>query len=80
MLFYTGNEFPKWRNHILMGSLAGTALWRIQFDGDKEIRRERLLGELAERIRDVEQGPDGMLYLLSDSGKLLRISPFPQRP
>jgi aldose sugar dehydrogenase len=80
MLFYTGTEFPKWRNHILMGSLAGTALWRIQFDGDKEIRRERLLGDLAERIRDVEQGPDGMLYLLSDSGKLLRISPFPERP
>ena len=80
MLFYTGPEFPKWRNHILMGSLAGTALWRIQFDGDTEVRRERLLGELGERIRDVEQGPDGLIYLLTDSGKLLRISPAPEKP
>jgi aldose sugar dehydrogenase len=80
MLFYTGTEFPKWRNQVLMGSLAGTALWRIQFDGDREVRRERLLGNLGERIRDVEQGPDGMVYLLSDSGKLLRISPFSDKP
>ena len=80
MIFYTGPEFPKWQNHILMGSLAGTALWRIQFDGDKEVRRERLLGELGERIRDVEQGPDGLIYLLTDSGKLLRISRIPDRP
>ncbi len=80
LLFYTGPEFPKWRNHILMGSLAGTALWRIQFDADREIKRERLLGELGERIRDVEQGPDGRVYLLSDSGKLLKISRLPGRP
>jgi glucose/arabinose dehydrogenase len=80
LLFYTGPEFPKWRNHILMGSLAGTALWRIQFDTDREIKRERLLGELGERIRDVEQGPDGRVYLLSDSGKLLKISRLPGRP
>ena len=80
MIFYTGPEFPKWQNHILMGSLAGTALWRIQFDGDTEVRRERLLGELGERIRDVEQGPDGLIYLLTDSGKLLRISRIPDRP
>jgi glucose/arabinose dehydrogenase len=75
MLFYTGYAFPKWRNQVLMGSLAGTALWRVQFDGDKEIRRERLLGELGERIRDVEQGPDGALYMVTDSGKLLRLNP-----
>jgi len=80
MIFYTGPKFPKWQNHILMGSLAGTALWRIQFDGDTEVRRERLLGELGERIRDVEQGPDGLIYLLTDSGKLLRISRIPDRP
>lgn len=80
MLFYTGAEFPKWRNQVLMGSLAGTALWRIQFDGDREVRRERLLGDLGERIRDVEQGPDGLVYLLTDSGKLLRISSAPDRP
>jgi glucose/arabinose dehydrogenase len=77
MLFYTGNAFPKWRNQVLMGALAGTALWRIAFDGDKEIRRERLLADLGERIRDVEQGPDGFLYLITDSGKLLQVKPLP---
>ena len=77
MLFYTGMEFPKWRNQVLMGSLAGTALWRIAFDGDKEIRRERLLGDLGERIRDVEQGPDGAVFLITDSGKLLRLESMP---
>lgn len=80
MLFYTGAEFPQWRNQVLMGALGGTALWRIQFDGDKEVRRERLLGDLGERIRDVEQGPDGRVYLLSDSGKLLKVSRIPDRP
>ncbi len=80
MLFYTGTEFPKWRNQVLMGTLAGTALWRVRFEGDKEIRRERLLGDLGERIRDVEQGMDGSVYLVSDSGKLLKISRIPDRP
>jgi glucose/arabinose dehydrogenase len=80
MLFYTGAEFPQWRNQVLMGALAGAALWRVRFDDDKEIRRERLLGDLGERIRDVEQGPDGSVYLLSDSGKLLKISRLPDRP
>lgn len=80
MLFYTGTEFPKWRNQVLMGTLAGTALWRVRFEGHKEIRRERLLGDLGERIRDVEQGMDGSVYLVSDSGKLLKISRIPDRP
>jgi aldose sugar dehydrogenase len=75
MLFYTGKAFPKWRHQVLMGSLAGTALWHLEFDGDREVRRERLLGELGERIRDVEQGPDGLLYLITDSGKLLQLKP-----
>ena len=75
MLFYTGHTFPKWRNHVLMGSLAGTALWRIEFDGSREVRRERLLADLGERIRDVEQGSDGLVYLITDSGKLLQLEP-----
>ncbi len=77
MLFYTGHTFPKWRNHVLMGSLAGTALWRIEFDGGLEVRRERLLADLGERIRDLEQGPDGLVYLITDSGKLLRLEAVP---
>lgn len=76
-IFYSGPAFPKWQGHVLMGSLAGTALWRVQYAGEKEIRRERLLADLGERIRNVEQGPDGMAYLLTDSGKLLKISPLP---
>lgn len=74
MIFYTGNIFTKWTNNVFVGALAGTALWRVQFSGNKEIRREKILAEMQERIRDVEQGPDGMIYLLTDSGKLLRLS------
>jgi len=74
LIFYSGQTFPKWQGHVLMGTLAGTALWRLQFSGIREVKRERLLAELGERIRDVEQGPDGMVYLLTDSGKLLRLS------
>ncbi|MFM6987287.1 MAG: PQQ-dependent sugar dehydrogenase [Arenimonas sp.] len=72
-LFYTGKAFPAWNNDVLMGSLAGQSLWRLRFDGDRETVRERLLTDVGERIRDIEQGPDGFLYLLTDSGKLLQI-------
>ncbi len=74
MMFYTGKYFPKWNDNVFVGALAGTALWRLQYSGTKEIGREKLLAELQERIRDVEQGPDGMIYVLTDSGKLLKIS------
>ena len=59
-----------------MGALAGQALWRLQMDGANVVGRERLLATRNERIRDVRQGPDGRLYLLTDggSGKLLRVS------
>ena len=57
----------------LLGALAGTALWRVQLDGTREVARERLLGDLGERIRLVRQGPDGWFYLLTDSGKLIRV-------
>jgi glucose/arabinose dehydrogenase len=56
-----------------MGALAGLALWRIELNGNAEVARERLFADLAERIRDVEQGPDGWIYLLTDSGKLIQI-------
>ena len=76
LIFYTGDKFPEYRGHLFSGALAGTALWRIVLaaDGKSEIFRERLLANLGERIRDVRQGPDGWLYLLTDSGKLLRVS------
>jgi glucose/arabinose dehydrogenase len=73
LLFYTGTRFPQWQGNVFLGALAGTALWRVELRGNAEVARERLLGDLGERIRDVRQGPDGFLYLLTDGGKLLQL-------
>ena len=73
LLFYTGDGFPHWKGNAFLGALAGTALWRVELDGDREVARERLLSELGERIRDVRQGPDGWIYLLTDGGKLIQL-------
>ncbi|MFZ5466950.1 MAG: PQQ-dependent sugar dehydrogenase [Pseudomonadota bacterium] len=73
MIFYTGSGFPQWAGQVFMGTLAGRALWRIKLEGDAEAAREPLFEELGERIRDVEQGPDGWIYLLTDSGKLIQV-------
>jgi|CXWL01.1.fsa_nt_gi glucose/arabinose dehydrogenase len=75
MAFYTGSRYPEWRGHLFVGALAGRALWRIELNGTAVIQREALLTGLGERIRDVRQGPDGWLYLLTDSadGRILRV-------
>ena len=73
MIFYTGSGFPSWQGDVFISALAGTALWHIQLDGDTEVMREAFFTELRERIRDVEQGPDGWIYLLTDSGKLIQV-------
>jgi glucose/arabinose dehydrogenase len=73
LLFYTGSRFPQWQGDIFMGALAGRALWRVRLNAGIEVERERLFSDLGERIRDVEQGPDGWIYLLTDSGKLIQI-------
>jgi glucose/arabinose dehydrogenase len=73
LTFYTGDKFPEWRGNLFLGALAGTALWRVVLDGNVEVSRERLFAELGERIRCVKQGPDGWLYVLTGSGKLMRI-------
>jgi glucose/arabinose dehydrogenase len=73
MIFYTGNGFPQWKGNVFIGALAGKALWRLQLNENTEVTREQLFSELNERIRDVEQGPDGWIYLLTDSGKLIQI-------
>jgi glucose/arabinose dehydrogenase len=84
MAFYTGDRFPKWKGDVFVGSLRtgeipGTGhLERILFNEKmEELRRESLLTELRQRIRDVRQGPDGLLYLLTDEkeGAVLRIEP-----
>lgn len=77
LAFYTGDKFPEFRGNLFSGALAGTALWRVVLGGPQgksEVFRERLLANLGERIRDVRQGPDGWIYLLTDSGKLLRVT------
>lgn len=84
MAVYTGDRFPKWKDNVFVGSMRtgeipGTGhLERIVFNKKtEELRRESLLGELHQRIREVRQGPDGYLYLLTDEddGALLRIEP-----
>jgi glucose/arabinose dehydrogenase len=77
MAFYTGDKFPGWRGSVLVGALAGSLVARLELDGDKVVREERILTELGERIRDVRQGPDGLVYLLTDSpqGRILRLRP-----
>ncbi|MBN9600904.1 MAG: PQQ-dependent sugar dehydrogenase [Afipia sp.] len=77
MAFYTGTLFPKWRGSLFTGALAGQMLVRLSLDGDKVTGEERLLQNLNERIRDVRQGPDGALWLLTDAsaGRILRVAP-----
>jgi glucose/arabinose dehydrogenase len=78
MLFYTGDKFPKWQGSAFVGGLASQQLSRLAMDGNKVTGEEVLLkGVLNQRVRDVEQGPDGYIYLLTDedNGKLLRLEP-----
>jgi aldose sugar dehydrogenase len=77
MAFYTGDAFPAWKGQLLVGALAGTAVWRLVLDGNRVVARTRLDAPRDERIRDLRQGPDGLIYLLTDSGKLLRLQPQP---
>ncbi len=77
MTFYTGERFPHWRGNLFVGSLKFQMLARLELDGSKIVREERLIqGELG-RIRDVRTGPDGYIYLLTDApdGVLARIEP-----
>jgi len=69
MAFYDGDRFKAWQHNVFIGALASQALIRLQFDGDQVVHEERLLGELKARIRDVRQGPDGYLYVLTDEDK-----------
>jgi glucose/arabinose dehydrogenase len=77
MAFYTGKLFPKWNGSLFTGALAGKMLVRLSLNGNAVTGEERLLQNLYERIRDVRQGPDGALWLLTDNpaGRILRVSP-----
>lgn len=82
MAFYTGDRFPGWRGNLFVGALKFQMLVRLELDGERVVREERLLTGREGRIRDVRQGPDGLLYLLTDApdGKLLRIEPVATKP
>jgi glucose/arabinose dehydrogenase len=75
LAFYTADRFPAWKGSLFVGALAFQRVVRLSLDGDKVVGEEPLLVDFGERIRDVRQGPDGYLYLLTDDakGKLLRV-------
>jgi glucose/arabinose dehydrogenase len=77
MVVYSGRLFPEWRGNLLIGGLSSRALVRLVLEDGRVKGEERLLTELGERIREVVEGPDGALYLLTDSanGRLLRVTP-----
>jgi aldose sugar dehydrogenase len=77
MAFSTGDLFPGWRGNLFVGALVDRSLVRLELDGEKAVKEERLLRELRERIRDVRQGPDGALWVATDSssGRILRVAP-----
>jgi len=77
MAFYQGDRFPRWRGDLFVGALKDQMLVRLRFDGEKLTREERLLQNELGRIRDVRTGPEGYLYLLTDSseGVIARLEP-----
>ena len=77
MAFYTGDRFPGWRGNLFVGALRDQMLVRLTLDGERVVSEERMLKNVLGRIRDVRNGPDGFLYLLTDesNGMLARIEP-----
>lgn len=75
MAFYNSARFPQWKNSLFIGALKEKSLIRLRVNGEKVVEEQRLLGDRGERIRDVRQGPDGYLYVLTDeaNGKLLKV-------
>jgi aldose sugar dehydrogenase len=73
--FYQGEPFPEWNGNAFIGALRGLHLNRLSFNPDGTAVEHRMLSDLNLRLRDVKQGPDGNLYLLSEQGALLRLEP-----
>ena len=73
MIVYSGNLFPQWKGDILLGGLSGEALLRIDVNGERATKAEQW--SMNARIREVEQGPGGEVFLLEDGGRLLRLTP-----
>jgi glucose/arabinose dehydrogenase len=79
LAFYTGDKFAGWKGNLFAGGLAGLSVQRIVFTPRGLVGRETLLGDLKQRVRDVREGPDGFLYVVTDAnpGGILRIEPAP---
>jgi glucose/arabinose dehydrogenase len=77
LMLYRGSLFPKWQGSLFVGGLKGKQVARLELKGDKVVGEERILAELGKRIRDVRQGPDGAIYVLTDEadGQVVRVSP-----
>jgi aldose sugar dehydrogenase len=75
LMFYTGELFPAWKGNAFLGALGEECLIRLVLDGNRIVAEEHLLLERKQRVRDVRQGPDGAVYLLTDDGMLLRLTP-----
>jgi len=77
MAFYNGDAFPAWKGDLFVGSLKFGLLVRLTLNGDEIVAEERMLDDAYGRIRAVAEGPDGLLWLLTDerNGKLLKLTP-----
>jgi len=75
MMFYTGDLFPEWKGNVFVGALAGQHLARLVLNGERVVAEESLLIDFKQRIRDVRQGPDGAVYLLTTGGGLVKLTP-----
>jgi glucose/arabinose dehydrogenase len=77
LMFYTGDLFPEWKGNLFVTALAGEALHRLVLDGEKVTGEEILLKEVDSRLRNVRQGPDGAIWLLTDhpEAMVLRMVP-----
>jgi glucose/arabinose dehydrogenase len=73
LLIYTGDKFPQWKGDALVGALSGEALIRVDLDGDKARKADQW--PMGVRIRAIDQGPDGTVYLIEDKGRLVRLDP-----
>jgi glucose/arabinose dehydrogenase len=79
LTIYSGALFPEWKGNLFVAGLSSKALIRLVLEGDKVVGEERLLTDRAARMREVVEGPDGALYVLTDGddGKLLELKPEP---
>lgn len=77
LMFYTGQAFPQWQGQLFVGSLKFGYLARLTLEGNKVVQQTKMLEDIGDRVRDVEQGPDGLIYVATDEayGRILRLEP-----